>query len=512
MTPDDPGERLTFGYGTSRDAVSARGDAQHRDAQHQDLDHREMPEHTADASAPETVPGARHRAPRRDWAFLGLLVFTGILYFRPQDTLTPLRALHIAEIAAVFALGALVFGRLGRGLAVTRVTPELIGVLAFAGVILVTIPFSVWPGGALGTFTDMYAKVLLIFILMVNTLDSPKRVEQLTWLIVVASGYIAGRTVFDYARGVHLVEHGRVMGAVGGMFKNPNDLALNMVSVLPLAVLLVVRRVTVLRRAMAVLFAVLMLAAVVLSQSRSGAIGLAIMALVLAGYLVRRKPGLVLAGAVAIVLALPLAPASYWTRLASITNGELDQTGSREARSILLREAFAAFATHPFTGVGAGQFINYNPEGRQEAWRETHNSVLQVAADLGVPGLIVFSFLVGRALYAPVQTRRLLRRLSHPRGAPAHAAAAPATPPSPAAPPALSSAEHDMIEAHALALSAALVGWFVCALFASVAYHWTFYYLMALAVTPRDYLAARATVHLPRRALAARSSLAGAGA
>lgn len=69
-----------------------------------------------------------------------------------------------------------------------------------------------------------------------------------------------------------------------------------------------------------------------------------------------------------------------------------------------------------------------------------------------------------------------------------------------------------MIEAHALALSAALVGWFVCALFASVAYHWTFYYLMALAVTPRDYLAARATVHLPRRALAARSSLAGAGA
>ena len=33
---------------------------------------------------------------------------------------------------------------------------------------------------------------------------------------------------------------------------------------------------------------------------------------------------------------------------------------------------------------------------------------------------------------------------------------------------------------------AGLVGWFVCALFASVAYHWTFYYLLALAVAPRD--------------------------
>ena len=28
---------------------------------------------------------------------------------------------------------------------------------------------------------------------------------------------------------------------------------------------------------------------------------------------------------------------------------------------------------------------------------------------------------------------------------------------------------------------AALVGWFVCALFASVAFNWTFYYLLALA-------------------------------
>ena len=40
-------------------------------------------------------------------------------------------------------------------------------------------------------------------------------------------------------------------------------------------------------------------------------------------------------------------------------------------------------------------------------------------------------------------------------------------------------------------LSAALAGWFVCALFASVAYHWTFYYLLALAVVPRDYLQTR---------------------
>ena len=49
---------------------------------------------------------------------------------------------------------------------------------------------------------------MLIFLLMVNTLTSPKRVERFMWLIVLATGYLAFRAVFDYARGVNLVENG----------------------------------------------------------------------------------------------------------------------------------------------------------------------------------------------------------------------------------------------------------------------------------------------------------------
>jgi O-antigen ligase len=55
-----------------------------------------------------------------------------------------------------------------------------------------------------------------------------------------------------------------------------------------------------------------------------------------------------------------------------------------------MREAWAAFLAHPVTGVGAGQFKNYAPDGREEAWRETHNVLLQVAAELGVVGLACF--------------------------------------------------------------------------------------------------------------------------
>ena len=54
-------------------------------------------------------------------------------------------------------------------------------------------------------------------------------------------------------------------------------------------------------------------------------------------------------------------------------------------------------------------------------------------------------------------------------------------------------------------MTASIVGWFVCAMFASVAYNWTFYYLLALAVAPRDILTARLASRTLTARLAARA-------
>ena len=216
--------------------------------------------------------------------------------------------------------------------------------------------------------------------------------------------------MFDYARGINLIENGRVQGALGGMFRNPNDLALNMVVVIPLATSLALRAATPVRRIGAALCAVLMIGAIIASQSRGGTVGLAVMILFLGAHIARRKPVLALAAVFTFALALPLMPASYWQRVSSITDDSRDATGSRETRRILLRESFRAFLQHPLAGVGAGQFKNYDPEGREQAWRESHNVVLQVAAELGAFGLMIFLFLVTRAAMAGMQVRRLLKR------------------------------------------------------------------------------------------------------
>jgi hypothetical protein len=50
----------------------------------------------------------------------------------------------------------------------------------------------------------------------------------------------------------------------------------------------------------------------------------------------------------------------------------------------------------------------------------------------------------------------------------------------------MSDADRQSLYAYAAAMTAGLVGWFTCALFASVAYSWTFYYLLALIVATRE--------------------------
>jgi O-antigen ligase len=484
-------ERLAFSYGTSGHG----GEAPARD--------RVSPDPAVRPGAGAIVPGAagpRARRERTDWAFTGLLAFTALLFFRPQEQISILNPLHLAEVSALAALAAMVLGRLKQGLSITRFTPELGGVLTLGATILMTAPFSIWMGGSVATFTDVYVKLILIFILMLNTLTTPKRIDRFLWLIVLATGYIAFRAVADYARGINLIENGRVQGAVGGMFKNPNDLALNMVAVMPLATSLAMRAVTPLRRLAAAGCALLMIGAIIASQSRSGTIGLAVMILILGATMARRRPAIAFAAVFAFLLALPLMPSSYWHRISSITDESRDDTGSREARQTLFRESFRAFLQHPLTGVGAGQFKNYDPEGREQAWRESHNVVLQVAAELGIVGLGAFLFLVARAAMSGPNTRRLLKRAG---GLPARRRGGRVAPDALITPE-----ESEWFQSHTSAMTAALAGWFFCALFASVAYNWTFYYLLALAIAPREILLDRlGGARAARKAAAARTAM-----
>jgi len=450
-------ERLAFSYGSS---VPGRG---HVDA--------------ALARGAEPTFATAAIAEPRDWGYIGLLAFTAVLLLRPQDQLPGLSPLHLAEMCAFVGIIPMVVHRFAQRLPVFRVTPETTGLIAFGVVMLATAPFSIWPGGALEEFTDSYLKALVVFVLMMNTLTTPRRLERLTWLIILCMGYVAALGVANYARGVHLVENGRLNGPLNGIYGNPNDLALTMVTFMPAAAVIALSPTfSTARRLMASVIVALMMATIVFTKSRGGLLGLVAMLLALVVLGRKVRPGFGIAVVVTVLIASPFMPASFWSRMSSIVDDQQDQrefTGSREARRVVMQEGINTFVERPLTGVGAGQFKNYNPPGRKERWRETHNALIQVASETGLFGLLTFSFLILSAAVAAFATRKMLSR-PRQRGAPDPMAAA------------LSPRDRHALYVHTVAMTAGLVGWFTCAMFASVAYSWTFYYLLALIVAPRE--------------------------
>jgi O-antigen ligase len=397
----------------------------------------------------------------RDWGYVGLFAFTLVLLLRPQDRVPALTSIHIAEVCAFLGIGPMLMHRFARRLPVFRVTPETLGLTLFGAAILITAPFSVWPSGALQVFTDSYVKIMIVFVLMMNTLTTTARLERLMTLILLCIGFISALGVMNYASGSNLVEGGRLAGPVGGIFGNPNDLALNMVTFLPAAIVVALSsRQPALKRAVAAGIAVLMFATIVFTKSRGGLLGLlaalAVLLVMARGWMRSVLAVLAIVGAVAVA---PMLPASFWDRMTTIVDEAQDKqfTGSREARQLVMTDGINTFLEFPFTGVGAGQFKNYNPPERKTRWLETHNVLIQVAAETGLFGLLAFLFLIVRAFMAALATRRLMR--------------------DPAA---------RALSEHTLGLTAGLVGWFVCALFASVAYNWTFYYVLALLVAARQ--------------------------
>src|SRR6185295_3114702 len=295
-------ERLTFNVGQSRSGplvVAGR-----------DVRAAAQPAPVARATA--HIAAVREKY---DWDYLWMLAFTALLFFRPQDQIPGLQVLHLAELTAIAGLAAMAVRRLSAGQTIAKVNAEVAGVITLGGVMLLTIPFSIWPGGSTHVFSDIFVKIILIFALMVSTISSPRRIRQMTWIMILASAYIAFRGCIDYARGMNLVEGNRLRGSVGGMFENPNDLALNLVTFMAPTLFIVIQDRKPSRRLAAAAMALVMFAAIVFTKSRSGFLGLVAMGAVVMYYTAKVKPAIVLAAIVAGVMAVPALPSTFWDRM-----------------------------------------------------------------------------------------------------------------------------------------------------------------------------------------------------
>ena len=276
-----------------------------------------------------------------------------------------------------------------------------------------SIPGSLDPTKSVDIVFQGYLRAVLLMLLVAAVVRGVADLRRLAWL------QIAGLTLFC------LVTTERFWTGINDKHWSPvyydvNDLAILIVSVLPFVLYLWRRAARLWARLLLTAATVFLMMTLGKTGSRSGFLAL----LAVAAYLLLWFRGVSKAkrvGAVVLVASLlvPLANSDYFERIQTIFHPSTDYNWSGQSetgRLALWKRGIGYVIDHPVFGVGAGAYQvaegTLAPEARVQQygqhfkWSAAHNSLLEVAAEIGVPGLILFVVLLVCAFRTLARVRR----------------------------------------------------------------------------------------------------------
>ncbi|HET9707630.1 MAG TPA: O-antigen ligase family protein [Gemmatimonadales bacterium] len=415
------------------------------------------------AAAPPAEGWPAQPAPDRRWNFLLVCVAAYILTSvgRVHQLFSWLEPLHLALLAAGAGIAFLLLSNSGlRSMrpVLRSVTTRV--VLGIAVWMALSIPGALWPGGALHLFLDQFAKAAAMFVVVASAIRGPRDVERLTFV------YLAGVTIYA----AMLLVRFRVSGdgadwRLGSLYYyDANEFATLAVMAIPLALFFVVRSGSTLRRLTAVGALVVLVVAFIWAGSRGGFLALlAVGAFLLLRYQAVHVGWRVLVAAALTLLFVAAASDTYWDQMRTIAKPQDDynMTGD-QGRVQVWKRGLWYMETHPILGVGAANFPTaegtLSPLARAQAfehgvkWSAAHNSYLEIGAELGVPGLLLFLVLLGSGFASLRRVREAAGRTGG-RSPPVQLAQA---------------------------FAGSLIGFMVGGFFLSLAYHDLLYVLLAL--------------------------------
>lgn len=367
-------------------------------------------------AAVESNDGPRRTACR----LLGILMFlivSRILDVGPDI----LQKLHVPFFVFLFAAGAAGFSLCLRNIASAQ-APKIFALMTLW--MMIGIPFAFYRKGALTTVMIDWNRTVIISLLAIGVVITFRDVAYLMNCLALGAATAALIGVFAGSLSVE----GRLTIIGGGNIGNPNDLAFTVLLGLPLWIRIMYKG-GILRTIAALGAISLIMVCFLKSGSRGGAAALAaITAVAFLRVSVAGKLKILGTGAALMVLAFTLLPSSLRQRYLTFFEAGVGQqeealrvaAGSGIQRIAALTESIQMTMRNPIFGVGAGEFADAENFAAVEAgrpkgmWIGTHNTYTQLAAECGIPVLLLFLYLLGSSLRSLGQTRRRLNRDTRP--------------------------------------------------------------------------------------------------
>ena len=326
------------------------------------------------------IMGCALWALRQPW--VGVILWTNISLMSPHVQFAyGLSSFPVATIAALSTLTGLLLTKERQN---PFVAPPVWALLAFAGWICVTLPFSLYLGESLPLW-ERSMKIFLMIFVTLALIDDRRKLNAFIWIIVVSLGY------YGVKGGVFtLVTAGnyRVWGP-GGFVGGNNEIALALVTTIPLMRFLQMQMT---RRWQVAAMAVAMgLTAITVLGTYSRGAFVAIAAMSLVFWLKGRQK--ILWGVAITVLAtvsLSFMPDQWWDRMDTMKTYEQDD--SALGRMNAWWNAWNLALDRPF----GGGFMIYFPEvfaryaPDPERVHAAHSIYFQVLGEHGFVGFFLF--------------------------------------------------------------------------------------------------------------------------
>ena len=314
-----------------------------------------------------------------------------------QELYPLLTTLFFQKIIGFIALVGILVDPYARKIVRERMrTPQGKALLFLVFWIVVSIPLSIYPGNSFRFLTQSFWKVILIYVLTIAYAFNYERMSKIIWAYILATGLLAS----VYCSGVGT--SGRFDLTVG---YDVNDLAFVFVTAFGF-IFYKLFSTKGLGRVLIGLLCVLLLFAIVKTQSRGGFLGLLAVGGVMLFQLRHLGSKYFVAGLVFClmggVLLSYMGDSQFWNRMSTITNYENDYNVTEPTgRVAVWKRGIGLMLANPLLGVGVNNFytaegLSHNEGGGK--WSAAHNSFVEIGVDLGFPGLICFCYIILNSL------------------------------------------------------------------------------------------------------------------
>ena len=337
---------------------------------------------------------------------LGLGVYAWLAYMRPQDLAWSIKSMQLSLWVAIAMLVGLVLASGRERFATIRLQTLLL--VAIGAWYAIACRTAVIPELA-EKWLDVFLKIILIAVITTGLVINRKRFDFMMLVISFSLGLLG----LKY--GIFAISSGgaQFLDGPGGFMidRNAFAVALNMAIPLLVGVALTSERKPV--RLAALALVPFCMITIICTFSRGGLLTMGVVSAMLIWR--TRKPVLA-----TLVLALGVLAFSYTAsdqlkekyaeRSSSITSYEDDSSAMGRIRAWGV--ALQMWSDHPVTGVGPRNFTQqYRRYGNTDEVHVAHNSYLQMLAETGLPGFLLFV-----SLMVVAQVRLQAVRMRHKDG------------------------------------------------------------------------------------------------